>query len=215
MSIGIDSQAIWWVVVGAFFFGLLSKIADLTNEHGLLAPPGVSHILGPIWGAVGAALVLLSNSVAVVVVATTLYWFLRVKLDYFNHASAGVIILFAALYKAQTGGLPIDHVLWFFIWLAVSGYVNTLLKSRSQSPRLHRFLRLRLRYYLGPVVYSAIIQDPTPLIAIVCGMTGTEMATVWFDRACARGGSRLARLLHVSLPKRSRVEPIELRWATQ
>src|SRR4051794_2023630 len=85
------------VAVLAFAFGLTSKTADLLNEHGLQWLRGASLASGFVWGALGVVLVLNDRQVAAVLAATVLYWFLRNKLDYANHATAGVMILLACL----------------------------------------------------------------------------------------------------------------------
>lgn len=178
------------IAVLSLGFGFLSKFADLCNEHGVRWFPGADLLLGVVWGGAGAALVVTDPAVGAVVGATTLYWFLRVKLEYPNHALAGVLILLAAL--SLEGGRRPDFraLLGILVWLAASGYANTYLKERFPPvthPRLHAFLRLRLRYYAGPLVYALCIHRFEPLFSTLVGFAGTEALTIWFARRFHRG----------------------------
>jgi hypothetical protein len=189
------------VAVLSFLFGSVSKLADLTNEHGLRWVRGASPALGLVWGGLGGALVLVDPYVGAVVVATTLYWYLRVKLEYFNHAAAGVIILVVSLLAARAGDLPLGETFAVLAWITASGYVNTVLKQRlSHRPLLQRFLRLRLRYYVAPLVLAVYAETPAPVVAIVVGMFGTELVTIWFERARTRGESSVARAAGLIIP---------------
>ncbi|HEV3365403.1 MAG TPA: hypothetical protein VG795_14940 [Acidimicrobiia bacterium] len=188
------------IVVLSVAFGFTSKFADLCNEHGVRWFRGADLALGAVWGAAGAALVLTDPAVGAVVVATTLYWFLRVKLEYPNHALAGVLIMLAALALDDRRRPDFLPVLGLLTWLAASGYVNTYLKESFPLPehrRLHRFLRLRLRYYAGPLVYALCIHRVEPLASTIAGFLGTEVLTVWFARRFATGEELLVRSLGI------------------
>lgn len=169
------------VALLSFMTGVVSKLSDLFNDDGLTGPSWADPLSGVVWAATGSALVLLDGRVGAVWVATVLYWFLRMKLDHFNHAVAGVAIAGCGVYMASTGSFSIPVFASILGWLALSGYLNTWAKERlaTTRPWLTRFLRLRVRYYAGPVVVSVVTLDVLPAVTILCGMVGTELVTAW------------------------------------
>lgn len=168
--------------------GVTSKFADLLNEHGLGWFPTASPLSGILWGMCAAALTLTDRWVAAVWVATSLYWFLRCKLDFFNHAFAGVAVLSCGLYLASAGVLPVGATMALFAWLTVSGFANSYAKQRwPEAMRLQRFIRLRLRYYVGPILLAGVVQTWLPAVAVIAGMAGTEWITWWHRRLELRG----------------------------
>ncbi|MBU3924119.1 MAG: hypothetical protein KJ592_04330 [Nanoarchaeota archaeon] len=190
----------------AFLLGFISKTADLLNEHGLKWFKHIDTFLGLIWGSMGAYLVYIDPNLATVYITTVLYWFIRIKLDYPNHAIAGVIISLTTLWVAKYNpNFSWYYTFWLFLWLTISGYINTYLKDHYEinNPSLKSFLRLRLRYYAGPLVFSLIISNYLPFIATILGMLGTEIVTIWFDKYEKTGRSNIAKTLgmHLETPK--------------
>jgi hypothetical protein len=178
----------------AFATGVTSKFADLLNEHGITWFRGAGVLSGLLWGVLATLLTLTDRWVAVVWAGTVLFWFLRCKLDHFNHAFAGVAVLVAALYMAHDRRLSVLAVGLFALWLYVSALVNTELKRRGMLPG---FLRLRLRYYAGPLVVGLLAHSWLPVVAIVAGMLGTELITVW-HASVARAGASVSGPLGIS-----------------
>lgn len=183
-----DLTTLLLVAASCLVTGAVSKTSDLFNDDGLVSVRGASEVSGVVWGATGALAVLLHPGVAAVWLSTVLYWFLRGKLDHFNHAFAGVCIGAAGVVAADRGKVDVAAFLALLAWLAVSGYVNTALKEQyaPTRPLLAAFLRLRLRYYAGPVVLSLATGDVLPAVAILAGMAGTEAVTVGWARRAAR-----------------------------
>jgi hypothetical protein len=176
------------VALLGFVTGVTSKFSDLLNEHGVRWFPLASPLSGIVWGTCAVALTLTDQWVAAVWVATSLYWFLRCKLDHFNHAFAGVAVLSCGLYLASAGDFPLGVTMALFVWLTVSGLANSLAKQHwPEVSRLQTFARLRLRYYVGPVVVAAAEHTWLPAVAILAGMTGTEWITLWHRRFELRG----------------------------
>lgn len=167
----------------AFATGITSKFADLINEHGISWFKHSSQILGLIWGTLALALTLSDPYAAVVWIATVAYWFLVCKLDNFNHAFAGVCVVLAGIYMYGQGGVSLPLTIGLLVWLTASGYANTYLKRRHRdNVLLQRFLRLRMRYYIGPVVLGAAMGTWVPVVVIAAGMAGTELVTIWHAR---------------------------------
>ena len=78
------------LIIFSFFFGVLTKLADLFNEHGLKEPfKGAAFLSGISWGMIGACLISLNPEVCLFYTGLLLYWILRIKLDYKNHAIGG------------------------------------------------------------------------------------------------------------------------------
>lgn len=194
------------IFIFAFLFGFISKTADLLNEHGLKWFKYIDTFLGFVWGSVGAYLVYIDTNLAAVYIATVLYWFIRIKLEYSNHAIAGVIISLTTLWVAKYNQyFSWYYTFWLFFWLTISGYINTYLKDHYEAnhPLLKILLRLRLRYYAGPLVFSFVIGNYLPFIATILGMFGTEIVTIWFDTYERNKQSNIAKILgmHIELSK--------------
>ncbi|HZM76400.1 MAG TPA: hypothetical protein VFC19_11765 [Candidatus Limnocylindrales bacterium] len=185
------------VAVLSLLTGAVSKISDLFNDDGLEWFPGADPLSGVLWAATGSALVLLDPQVAALWLATVMYWFLRSKLDHFNHAFAGVCISGTGVFCAARGKVDLTVFVGLFAWLAVSGYLNTWLKNRhaADSPGLRRFLRLRLRYYAGPILIALLTTNALPAVSVLAGMAGTEAVTEWWRRSATKVdvGTELSR----------------------
>jgi hypothetical protein len=111
---------------------------------------------------------------------------MRCKLDHFNHAVAGVSIVLSSVYLASHDEFPLVGAFSILAWLAVSGGVQNWLKRRyPDRVGLMKFLRLRLRFYVGPFVLSFFGGTWLPVVAIVTGMLGTEIVSIWHARIAA------------------------------
>ena len=109
-------------------------------------------------------------------VAHILYWFWRIKLEYPNHALAGVIMLLGAF--CCRGEFLQEHFFDLFAVFAaylLTGYLQS--RCRETWPRTAFFWRLRLRIYLIPLAYSFYTSSWDPLIATCSGMIGCEWIT--------------------------------------
>ncbi|MDX3225237.1 hypothetical protein [Streptomyces sp. ME19-01-6] len=167
--------------------GVVSKTSDLFNDDGLTSFPRASELSGLLWALTGALLIAIDPAVAAVWLATVLYWFLRRKLDHFNHAVAGVTMCATGLFAADRGNVHLGGFLALFAWLTASGYANTWLKEKyAARVRLQKFLRLRLRYYAGPLALAVYCADILPAATILCGMLGTEAVTILWSRKTSR-----------------------------
>jgi len=167
------------IVVLAFATGVTSKFADLLNEHGVRWFRGAPQLLGVIWALLALGLTLTNSLVAAVWLSTVLFWFYRVKLDHFNHAFAGVCVIGAGLYMMRYHDVSLLAVVALTAWLVLSGELNTFLKRSTANRGVTLFLRLRLRYYAGPLALAAIEGSWAPAVAILAGMAGTELITTW------------------------------------
>lgn len=175
------------LAICSFILGVAGKYADLVNEHGLKEHfKGAGILSGYVWGAAGMGMLLSSPLGGLTYVAHVLYWFWRVKLEYPNHALAGVIMILSAFFFR---GEFLQAYRWdlFFIFLAylITGYIQTYFKTHY--PKSASFWRLRLRIYLIPIAYSIYTQSLDPVIATGFGMIGCEWITLsyreyWEDK---------------------------------
>jgi hypothetical protein len=162
----------------SFCFGVTNKLADLMNEHGLNWGRPLNILMGFIWGFLGALLVIQSTTLAVSYISLVLYWFLMLKLDYHNHAIAGVIILISGFYTGCS--LSIVEISILTSTYFILGILNNSLKNRS--PTIDNILRLRLKIYLVPLAFSIYAGDFLPFYTTVLGMIGVELITFYFSR---------------------------------
>lgn len=164
----------------ALLLGAAGKYADLLNEHNvkpLFREP--KALSGYIWGLSGIGIMLLSPYAGITYVAHVLYWFLRIKLEFFNHAIAGILILLAAfLFQGEFYQAHAFEFLAVFIGYTLTGYINSYLKKSV--PMLRPFLRLRLRTYLVPLCYSFYLGMLEPFFTTVFGMLACEIITYLF-----------------------------------
>jgi hypothetical protein len=145
-------------------------------------------LAGVVWGAAGCAMIVVSPLAGLTYVAHVLYWFQRIKLEYPNHATAGVMMLLAA-FTAQ-GQFFTSHsfeLIAIFLAYLVSGQIQTWFKVHR--PATRPFWRLRLRIYLIPLVYSIYHWNIEPLVATTFGMIGCEYMTL---RYSVHGEDRLS-----------------------
>lgn len=184
------------VLVGALALltGLTSKFADLLNEHGFFWHRHAGVISGWVWSIFAVALTLTDPWVAAMWWATCLFWFFRCKLDHFNHALAGVGVLVAATLFAVRGEFPFGPAVWVLLWLSATSVVQNAARRRfPHNEALVGFLRLRLRFYAGPVALAVVGHTWLPVVAIAFGMLGTEIITIWHSRVASSGRIRTWR----------------------
>jgi MFS family permease len=162
----------------SFTLGVMGKYADLVNEHGLKEHfKGAGILSGYLWGLSGLGMLVSSPLGGLTYVAHVLYWFWRVKLEYPNHALAGVIMILSAFFFR--GEFLQSHkwdLIAIFLAYLISGYIQTYFKDNF--PNQAKFWRLRLRIYLIPLIYALYTKSWDPLIATGFGMIGCEWITI-------------------------------------
>ncbi len=161
----------------SFGLGIAAKYADFMNEHGMKEPfRGAAFLSGLAWGLFGIGMIVVSPLAGLTYVAHVLYWFERVKLEYPNHALAGVLMVLGAF--AFEGQFFADHageLVAVFLGYLVTGIIQT--KVRERYPATTAFWRLRLRIYLVPIVYCIYSGSIEPAIATGFGMIACEWVT--------------------------------------
>ncbi|MEK7340483.1 MAG: hypothetical protein WBD50_01585 [Candidatus Rhabdochlamydia sp.] len=168
------------LAICSFLLGITAKYADLVNEHGLKEHfKGAGILSGYIWGLAGIGILFLSPLSGLTYVAHVLYWFWRVKLEYPNHALAGVIMLLSAFFFR---GQFLQEYRWdlvaIFLAYLISGYIHTYFKEKY--PASAPFWRLRFRIYIIPSIYAIYVKSWDPIIATGFGMAGCEWVTLSF-----------------------------------
>ncbi len=73
------------ILLYALLFAITMKVADLFDEHGLKWFKGSTILFGFLWGGFGALLVLSNNTIANIMLAMSLAFLVRNRLDYLNH----------------------------------------------------------------------------------------------------------------------------------
>lgn len=157
-----------------------NKYADLLNEHGLKHPFRYASLFyGLLWGGATSFLVYYNPYVCILYLATTLYWFLKLKLEYTNHALAGILIICTSIYF-YGDFLKKEFDLFFLIFalFTVTGYLQTYLKNKNIGSWW--FWRMRLRIYLIPLALSIIVDDYTPFLVTIISMIANEMVRYYY-----------------------------------
>jgi hypothetical protein len=161
----------------SFGLGIAAKYADFMNEHGMAEPfRGAAWLAGLGWGLCGIGMIVVSPLAGLTYVAHVLYWFLRVKLEYPNHALAGVLMVLGAFaFEGEFFASNAGELVAVFAAYLVTGLVQTYAKQRY--PGTAGFWRLRLRIYLVPLVYALYVGSVEPMIATGFGMIACEWVT--------------------------------------
>lgn len=111
-------------------YGLTMKIADLFNEHGLKPWFRRSDLwFGILWGVLGGALIVMNETAATLVVAMTVAFIVRMRIDYRNHAIATVIILTTTVLH---GGIDKTEFLFLLVMFSIFGAVKDYLDDTWQ-----------------------------------------------------------------------------------
>ena len=172
------------LAICSFSLGVTGKYADLVNEHGLKEHfKGGGIISGYLWGLSGLGMLYFSPLGGLTYVAHVLYWFWRVKLEYSNHAIAGVIMILSAFFiRGEFLQLYRWDLIAIFLAYLLSGYLQTYFKKKYPSTAF--FWRLRLRIYAIPIIYALYTTSWDPIIATGFGMIGCEWITLSFREYC-------------------------------
>jgi len=169
-----------WLAFFSFSLGIWAKYADLVNEHGMTpAFKGAKLLSGFLWGFSGTGMIYFSPLGGLTYIAHVLYWFLKIKLEYPNHAIAGVIMVLSGFYfQGEFLTLYKNDLLGVFFAYTLTGYIQSYFKQHY--PITRPFWRLRLRIYLIPVVYAFYRTSLDPIIATSFGMIACEFMTYRF-----------------------------------
>lgn len=178
---------LFFVLIFSIMNGFAWKVGDLLGEHGLEWFRGSRLIIGFVSGLSFVGLMLIADVFVIHSLATVLYWLLRVKLEYFNHTIGAVITLvtgfiyFPYLWDSSWGDFSL--VLCIYLgWYIISGYINTYFKLKfSENRGLMKFLRLRLRFYVAPLILSIISGEYLLIFSFIVIMAVTEVLTAWFE----------------------------------
>lgn len=168
------------IALVSFGLGITAKYADFVDEHGLTEHfKGAGILSGVLWGLFGVAMVYLSPLGGLTYVAHVLYWFYRVKLEFPNHAIAGVMMVLAGFFFQGQFYFEnrLDLIGVFLLYLS-TGYIQTYFKTNY--PQTRKFWRLRLRIYAIPVGYSLFTLNVEPIICTGFGMIGCELMNLIF-----------------------------------
>ncbi len=182
----------------SFFFGFFVDFADLLDEHGLRWFSGSALLSGILWGIFGSLLIYLDASAALYVSTLVLYWVLKQKLDFLNHAVGGSLILLTSfVLLPQTEIATLALVVGFSVQ-AIQGFVGTAIKKKYPLEGKKKEL-IRLRHFLPPLAISLVISNWIPLLVFICFTLGLKMSEVWFIRFEKTGKSWIAEKLGMSI----------------
>ncbi len=127
-----------FVMLYALLLGIAMKIADLLDEHGLKWFKGSRILFGFIWGGLGVLLVLANNLVANIILAMSLAFLVRGRLDYLNHQIAVSIIIVGFLFSS-TFDFPLFILFYaiFVIFGSLRDYIGDKIKKKSKLQSLY------------------------------------------------------------------------------
>ena len=125
-------------IIYAFLFGLTMKLADLLDEHGLKWFKGSAILFGIIWGVSGALLVSSDNVIANIILAMSLAFLVRNRLDFLNHQIAVAIIVISFLLTSIFS--PILFSIFFIVFVifgSLRDYIGDKIERKSSLQSLY------------------------------------------------------------------------------
>ena len=146
-----------FTLIYAILFGITMKIADLHNEHKLKSFKGAGVFFGFIWGILGILLILSNNVVGNIVLAMTIAFLFRMRIDYINHAiSASLIIIGFLFYGVFQPIIFLSFYLIFLVFGSLKDYIDDVLKRKDFIYKLNEIM---LYYPIPTLIYSILFND--------------------------------------------------------
>ncbi len=126
------------IILYALLFGITMKVADLFDEHGLKWFKGSAILFGFLWGGFGALLVLSNNTIANIMLAMSLAFLVRNRLEYLNHQIAVSIIVISFLFSSVFNPiLFLSFYAIFVIFGSLRDYIGDKIKKKSKLQSLY------------------------------------------------------------------------------
>lgn len=126
------------IIFYALLFGITMKVADLFDEHGLKWFKGSAILFGFLWGGFGALLVLSNNLIANIMLAMSLAFLVRNRLEYLNHQIAVSIIVISFLFSSVFNPiLFLSFYAIFVIFGSLRDYIGDRIKKKSKLQSLY------------------------------------------------------------------------------
>ena len=143
------------IILYSILFAVTMKLADLMDEHKLRWFKGGAILFGFLWGIFGALFALSNNIIANLVLAMTVAFIIRGRLDYINHKIAASIIIISFLFNSTFA--PLLFISFYFTFLILGGlrdYIGDILKKKKGIFYLYDNFML---YYIIPTFIYCII----------------------------------------------------------
>lgn len=143
-----------WILVITALYGAIMKLADLFDEHGMHWFKGDKMLSGLAWGILGAVLVLTRADIANLILAMTLAFIVRMRVDYRNHAIASVIIIAAFVWKSQFDATV--FLVFFLSFLIFGGLRDYLGNVRQKHDWIYAINEPAWYYVIPPLIYASV-----------------------------------------------------------
>lgn len=189
---------IFLFAVASFLFGFTTDFADLLDEHGLKWFKFSDITFGVLWGLFGVYIIFTSVSAGLFVIALVLYWLYRGKLDYPNHALAGVMIFLSAFLFFSNNKISLAYVLIPFVALVFSWKLGVYVKLNHKSWGNLKIVIL-IRHFIAPLFLSILLNSFYPVYFFTFSIIGSMFSDRWFESFVKKGHSRVAQNLGMSL----------------
>lgn len=191
-------------IIASLLFGFTTDFADLLDEHGLRWFKFSDIVFGALWGFFGVYIILTNVSAGLFIISLTLYWLYRGKLDYPNHALAGVMIFLAAFLFFSNNEISIAYVLIPFVALIFSWKFGVYVKLNHKSWGNLKIVIL-MRHFIAPLFLSILLNSFYPVYFPLFSIIGSMFSDRWFESFVKKGHSRVAKNLGMSLKEGAHV----------
>lgn len=185
-------------IIASFLFGFTTDFADLLDEHGLRWFKFSDIVLGALWGFFGVYIILTNVSAGLFIISLTLYWLYRGKLDYPNHALAGVMIFLSAFLFFSSNKISLVYIIIPFVALILSWKLGLYVKLNHESWGNLKIV-IFVRHLVAPLLSAVLASNLYPIYLFIFSMIGSTISDRWFESFVKNGHSKWAQVLGMSL----------------
>ncbi|MBU4308870.1 MAG: hypothetical protein KJ566_03705 [Nanoarchaeota archaeon] len=143
------------IILYAILFAITMKLADLMDEHKLKWFKGDAILFGFLWGIFGSLFSLSNNIIANLVLAMSIAFIIRGRLDYMNHQIAASIIIISFLFNSAF--VPLLFISFYFVFLILGGlrdYIGDVLKKKKGI--FYLYDNFMLYYIIPTLIYCTL-----------------------------------------------------------
>ena len=146
------------IILYSLLFGITMKVADLLDEHGLKWFKGSPILFGFLWGGFGALMTISNNTIANLMIAMSIAFIVRNRLDYLNHQIAASIIIISFLFSSTLE--PITFIAFLALFIIFGGlrdYIgDKIIDKKKRKKIIHKIYDDVMWYYPIPTLIYCI-----------------------------------------------------------
>lgn len=148
------------VIILSSLLAIFMKISYSISENGLKLFSGSGLLFGFLWGFAGSNLILYDNTLANVWMAVLVGWVLRSKMNHFQNALAGTMMLLTFFLHNNNFLFQKETFLTFFYGVLLIGLPHEYLSKKNLlSKEKSEYFQIILFYTILPLGYSIMTKN--------------------------------------------------------